>query len=281
MLDYTQNPYSILTDKVNRVVAAGGNVTERYRELDNRLDEYRYRPTGWLHDLAKAVIDGEDVARVRELYTLTVAEAVGGVEGTQKGSVYGTAEHLVDQQVTNLVAAEMNKEYSDNSALPNLKALAMKFDKLWSEFVSLSKAIDPETNADQIVGKDAKVQQAWMRQRDVTAELDSVLFALASAADLAGVRGLSGNTSAYLGLVMHPSAEGQERKRLWEAWGSNGRCGRWSALLGTGEKLKAIQAPNEYTPYAAYQGVYEKHERGQIGSRPYYVDAETGERVNG
>ncbi|MBF6449507.1 hypothetical protein IU429_17695 [Nocardia elegans] len=280
-MDYTQDLYAILTDKVNRVVAAGGTVTQRYRDLDNRLDEYRYRPAGWLHDLATAVINGEDIDRVRELYTLTVAEAVGGVQGTQKGSVYGTAENLVDQQVTNLVAAEMSKEYSANSAMPNLKVLATKFDKLWSEFVSLSKIVDPETNADQIVGKDAKVQQAWLRQLEVKAELDSVLFALGTAADLAGTRGITGNANTYLGLVMHPSAEGQARKRVWEAWGSDGRCGRWSPLIGLGETLKAIQAPNEYTPYAAYQGVYEKHERTQWGSRPYYVDAETGERVNG
>lgn len=270
MLEYRLDAYAELTDKVSVVTAAGGKVTQRYQDVDARYDEYQYRATGWIHELLEAVVNGEPIEKIRQLHALTLADAVGSVQGTAAYSASGTATDLIDKQVRDRIAAELIREYATVSN-DNLKLIGELFNKDWAEFVSVSKLIDPEVSAESIVGIDQKVQQAWIRSLELSKRLNTLLNALRAAADLAGVRGLH-DIDSLIGLACPTSGVGKERRALWAAWDAEGRTGRWGALVAADVDVVAIDAASKYRGYAR-----PRQEVKAKGGAQYWVDPEDGE----
>ena len=66
-----------------------------------------------------------------------------------------------------------------------------------------------------------------------------------------------------LPLVIDPA--GLHRRRVWEAWKSEGRTGRWGALLGVGARIRAADLGNiepYRTPKPFVRKVFPTGERG-------------------
>jgi hypothetical protein len=273
MLEYTESAYTTHTRNVRLVADHGGKIPKRWTELDTNLDAYRYRTRGWLHDLTQAVINGVDESEIRKLHALTLADAVGSVQGTAAGQAYGTAETMVDKQIENSVAAEMIKEYAA-VADENLKLVGDQFSLNWVQFQKIAEQVNPDADAATLVGKPMNLQAAWMNAADLAAELDKGLVAVRAAAEL--VRLNLRTNDSLIGLVCPTTGTGGERRALWTAWDSDGRTGKWGALLKAGIEVKPIGSAREYRAYARPQ-MTNKVEPTGTGFRQTWVDSEDSE----
>jgi hypothetical protein len=90
---------------------------------------------------------------------------------------------------------------------------------------------------------DEKQRRAWLDAADRAADLETLLPLLQAAAVLAGAPdAATDDTELYVPLVVANVGK-LHRRRLWEAWASPGRCGRWSALHRIGGKIDAHRKP--------------------------------------
>ena len=69
--------------------------------------------------------------------------------------------------------------------------------------------------------------------------------ALAAAAALGGVD--TRRDEAVLPLVVDPA--GVHRRRIWEAWATKGRAGRWPAIITAGAQISAGPLDQVSSPY--------------------------------
>jgi len=58
----------------------------------------------------------------------------------------------------------------------------------------------------------------------------------------------------------------QHRRRVWEAWDANGRCGRWSALHARGIPIRALPNLGDFELYRLPEPV--QHVQQQIAGQP-------------
>lgn len=73
-----------------------------------------------------------------------------------------------------------------------------------------------------------------------------MMAALAAAASLCGIA--TGQQEQLLALVCDPG--GLHRRRVWEAWNTTGRTGRWTPLVTLGVVIRAADLDG-FTPYRA------------------------------
>lgn len=265
-----ENPYSIHTERVRLVASHGGTIPERWLEIDNNYEQFKYRQVSYVYDLAQAVINGESEEVLNDLHTLAIAVAMGSQPGTATGQVAGTAEAMIDNHVRQQVTAALVKEYSKVSA-ENFKKVGDNLALNIQQFRALAEKVDPDVGSDAVVGKPMDVQTAWMNALDLAAELDAGLDALRAAAALEG-RILS-KSDQLVGLICPTTGTGAERRKLWAAWDSDKRTGKWGALVKAGIDLKPIESVREYRSYARPKAV-NKVERVNGGIRQTWVDAE-------
>jgi hypothetical protein len=273
--------YGMHVDSVELVVSAGGQVPAEWtRTKESYEEKYLNRSDMFTLRLVESIVDaGSTSEDVSEFRAITLADAVAGTQGTAAGNAYGTASAILDTEVRRSIAGKLISQY-DKVSEPNLKVVAKAFDAEWKRFTELASKVDPEISPDQLIGKPMDVQTAWLEIAGVAQRLDYLLNVLGEALNMASTLPRVKDSDSALGLILSSEAKGVARKRVWDAWHSTGRCGRWPALLALGETVKAVDTAKSYTKYGQYQGVIEKHERVGYGMRPYHVDAETGERVN-
>jgi hypothetical protein len=218
-----------------RAAAAGGAVIPaEWEALRQRLDNLtniggNHNPM--LDRLISALIDGTD-ADIPALYAAALAEA----NDTAKGKVVGPTRHAV--------LAKMRALYG-KAATKNFGLVGAKFNETAKQFADRATLIDPETTALAIIDALAEtdnpdeVRQAWNDVESYAHRLDELVPALATAAALAGIPNTD-TEPVLLALVCHPGDK--HRRRVWEAWTSQGTCGKWAALHRLGVTIRAYRA---------------------------------------
>jgi hypothetical protein len=161
------------------------------------------------------------------------------------------------------------------TAADNYSAIAKGYDEAAGKLAGCAAAVDITLDAEKIVGLSAKAGTAWMDSATVAAELDGLLAALVGAANLAGIATVSvaGGplTGAVIALACDPGTA--HRRRVFEAWESRGRCGRWAALLALGVTLRAADLDG-FAPYADPKPLEVRQQRSGMGVRQVTVDPE-------
>lgn len=154
----------------------------------------------------------------------------------------------------------------------NYAKVGAEFDATANDFTTSANKCDPETDSDTVVGQPHSVQTAWLDCAKFVARLDRLVPVLQSAAELCGIS--TAYDTALLPLVIDPF--GLHRRRCWEAWKRDGgRCGRWSALVALGARIRAADldgfGPNR-EPKALIHKQFPTSERGIY--RPVVIDPE-------
>jgi hypothetical protein len=89
-----------------------------------------------------------------------------------------------------------------------------------------------------------------------------ILHAGAQLADVPATarRDVGGVAAIVLPLCCNPGEEPGDRRRSWDAWHADGRCGRWSALVAAGVELRALPASRQanFQVYHAPEPLVEK-----------------------
>ncbi|WP_431939415.1 hypothetical protein [Nocardia grenadensis] len=270
MLGEFYDAYEAHTTNARLVAAHGGTLSKRWHEIDNNYDAYRYRQASWAHDLAQAVIEGKPESELNQMHALAMAAAIGSQNGTYTGQVGGTAEAMINTHVRERVTAALVQEYNKTSA-DNFKAVGAHLGLNLQQFRSLAEQIDPDTDPAKLVGIPMEQQQAWLKAAEVVADIEAGFNAFRAAAALEG-RVLKASDS-LLGLVCPTTGTGADRRKLWDAWDSKGRTGRFGALIKAGFEVNPIGSVREYRSYARPQAV-NKMERINGGIRQTWVDSE-------
>ena len=245
--------------RVARIAEHGGTVPTAYRKAENRWDAWIEASNDQpLTALAAAYADGADedtLATLRAAALITEA---------------ATAPQLatVRNSVAPAAYAALRAAYAPQ-AVKNYTKIAEQYDSAAAEFTRLADIIDPETDAKNLVSADENTRRAWLEAELIAGKLDALTTILADAAILAGTN--VNSEPAMIGLLTDPRTA--HRRRVWEAWNSNGRCGKWSALLALNVDLRAADL-DEHTPYREPRPLEVQHIRGNIGVRSVTIDPE-------
>ena len=245
--------------RVGRIAENGGTVPTAYRTAEQRFDAWIEASTASpMTALAAAYADGADEG------TLATLRAAALLAETATAPQLAT----VRNSVAPAAYAALRAAYAPQAA-KNYSKLAEQYDAAVAEFVRLAGIIDPETDAKSLVSADEETRRAWLEAEMVAGKLDALTSILADAAILAGVN-VNGKP-ALIGLLTDPKSA--HRRRVYEAWNSNGRCGRWSALVALNVDLRAADL-DEHTPYREPRPLEVQHIRGNIGVRSVTIDPE-------
>ena len=230
--------------------------------MDPVLSDPRLRIDQYLRDVDTIVGQGGAVSdafgKIRAGWTAATTDSTAGELERKILEAIATGDALVVEQAMTVAAAAtitrskirervargvvpaLRTAYAE-SASGNYSTIAKRFDAAAARFVACASATDVTAPAERIVALDAKSRETWMDAETAAAELDAVLAALVNAANLAGIATTdrSGGflTGSLIALATDPGAS--HRRRVFEAWASKGRCGRWAALLSAGATLKA------------------------------------------
>ncbi|NKY35232.1 hypothetical protein HGA13_19470 [Nocardia speluncae] len=268
---FNENAYDLHTSNARLVAAHGGTLSKRWHEIDNNYDAYRYRQASWAHDLAQAVIEGKPESELNQMHALAMAAAIGSQNGTYTGQVGGTAEAMINTHVRERVTAALVQEYNKTSA-DNFKAVGAHLGLNIQQFRALAEQVDPDTDPAKLVGIPMEQQQAWLQAAEVVADIEAGFNAFRAAAALEG-RVLTKNDS-LVGLVCPTTGTGADRRKLWDAWDSKGRTGRFGALIKAGIEVNPIGSVREYRSYDRPMSE-NKIVRGAMGGmQQFLVDSE-------
>lgn len=246
-------------DRVGRVAEYGGTVPAAYRTAEKRFDAWiEASNASPMAALAAAYADGADED------TLATLRAAALLAET------ATAPQLaaVRNSVAPAAYAALRAAYAPQ-AVKNYTKLAEQYNSTAAEFVRLADIIDPETDAKNLVSADEETRRAWLEQELIAGKLDALTSILADAALLAGTN--VNSEPALIGLLTDPKSA--HRRRVYEAWNSSGRCGKWSALVALNVDLRAADL-DEHRPYREPRPLEVQHIRGNIGVRSVTIDPE-------
>ena len=245
--------------RVALVAEHGGGVPTAYRKAENRWDAWLEASTASpMAALTAAYADGADED------TLATLRAAALLAETATAPQLAT----VRNSVAPAAYAALRAAYAPQ-AVKNFAKLAAHYNSTAAEFVRLADVIDPETDAKNLVSADEDTRRAWLEQELIAGKLDTLAPILADAALLAGTN--TNGKPALIGLLTDPKSA--HRRRVYEAWDSNGRCGRWSALVALNVDLRAADL-DEHTPYREPRPLEVQHIRGNIGVRSVTIDPE-------
>jgi hypothetical protein len=141
------------------------------------------------------------------------------------------------------------------SAIPNYAAMVALFDAQAGRFVATTRQVDVETPAAGMVDETDKARRAWLDAERDSGRLTALIGPLHAAARLTGrvpaemPRDSGGRDACLIPLCCNTTD--LHRRRVWEAWNAEGRCGRWSALVTLGAEIRALPA-NQLEGFEAY-----------------------------
>ena len=245
--------------RVGRISEYGGTIPTAYRKAEQRFDAWIEASTASpMAALVAAYADGADED------TLATLRAAALITET------ATAPQLaaVRNSVAPSAYAALRAAYAP-TAVKNYSKLSEQYDAAVAEFVRLADIIDPETDAKNLVSADEETRRAWLALELIAGKLDTLAPILADAAILAGTN--VNSEPAMIGLLTDPKSA--HRRRVYEAWNSNGRCGKWSALIALDVDLRAANL-DEHRPYREPRPLEVQHIRGAIGVRSVTIDPE-------
>lgn len=246
-------------DRVARIAEHGGTVPSAYRKAENRWDAWLEASNASpMTALTAAYADGADED------TLATLRAAALITETATAPQLATVRNSVAPAAYSALRAAYAPQ-----AVKNYSKLAEQYNTAAAEFVRLADVIDPETDARNLVSADEDTRRAWLEQELIAGKLDALAPILADAALLAGTN--TNGKPAMIGLLTDPRTA--HRRRVWEAWNSNGRCGKWSALIALDVDLRAADL-TEHRPYREPRPLEVQHIRGNIGVRSVTIDPE-------
>ena len=246
-------------DRVARIAEHGGTIPTAYRKAEQRWDAWiEASNASPMTALTNAYADGADED------TLATLRAAALITETATAPQLATVRNSVAPAAYSALRAAYAPQ-----AVKNYTKLAEQYDAAAAEFVRLAQIIDPETDAKNLVSADEETRRAWLEAEMVAGKLDALTSILADAAILAGVN--VNSEPAMIGLLTDPRTA--HRRRVYEAWNSNGRCGKWSALVALGVDLRAANL-DEHRPYREPRPLEIQHIRGNIGVRSVTIDPE-------
>lgn len=254
---------SQLTSKVTTVTAAGGTTTDDYNRILDRWQDFGSQEHSAQQQLNAAILGNETPERIAELNALALAELAGPMHQAD-----------VRNEVAAAVYPALLKE-SNSTADHNYETLRRKFNSTASDFMKAFKVAHPETDPANLLSADAKTRTAWATASVLAQDLTAQLHALTQAAQLAGIRIKSND--AQLALTI--TTEGLHRRRVWEAWETQGRTNQWAAVLDAGAHIQA-PALEDYKPYRRPAPMETQMVREGIGYRPVDIDPEDADYAN-
>ena len=248
---------------VERIVASGGEIPDDFRAIAEA-----WRAVGI--DAARAV-QAVEQAVASGASPETVQSATLAAATTQTaGAVAGVRKRIAPAVLRALGAAYQPVGRS------NYNAIARLFDEAAGRFTACAEKAPVAQGPESVVGVPSKVGQAWIEAADHAAELDRLLPLLSLSAEMTGAISDKGGDDArmddwHLGLCCDPGTA--HRRRLWEAWESRGRVGRWGALLALGCTIRAADL-GTFAFYRRPKPMETRTQRVGPGYRQYKVDPE-------
>lgn len=173
--------------------------------------------------LAAAILDGADPDQIHQLHAAALAEAAA------------TSVHAAS--VVNHVAAPLNQ--AARAAWADVQGTVMtaakaRYEKAVKTFTKHAAVVDPELDANAVVKLNTAERNAWLGAQEAAGELQT-------AADLlvlvASVSGRPDTPEHVLSLVCTPGEH--HRRKVWDAYETKGKTGRWGALHALGVTLEA------------------------------------------
>jgi hypothetical protein len=254
---------STFTAQVESIVTAGGTITEKFRTIAARWDDYSSNDHTMQDELNAAILDpGTTSERLAHLRILAEAEAASSPV---------TAATVRNTAAAEVVAA-LRVEYRTVAAA-NYDTIREAFNAKAGELVKALETTDSEASAENIVKATAKERAAWSDGPALAIELSALLGTLHTAATLAGLRAYTGKLDSILiGLTVN--AEGLHRRRVWEAWdNTTSRAGRWRELWNLGATIEAPEL-DDAKPYREPAPMETRAQHIGTGVRQYVHDPE-------
>lgn len=254
---------STFVSEVEGLIDAGATITEKFRTIAHRWEEFSEAEHHAQEDLNRAILDPNSTEE--EIATLRArAYAENSATPMDQATVRNSAgAHIL---------AALRREYA-TVAVANYESIRAKFNKTAERFEKTLNIVDAEARPEELMSAPAKTRAAWAESPMIALELSSVLGSLHTAAILAGLTPSTGGTAPTLiGLTI--DATGLHRRRVWEAWeNTSGRAGKWYALWKLGA---TIEAPTleDAKPYREPAPFETRAERGAIGIRQFKHDPE-------
>lgn len=225
------DPITDFFTNIDAVTAAGIKLPPEFTELRERLRRFTVLETPCRDRLRAELINPSTDADLDLLRAAAMIETE-----VQAHKLNGAARHWI---------AERLREINSAVAAENYGLLAKRFDKLAADFTTATKTVDVEADPGTLISAPERQRKTWIEAELLAQGLTEAMPALQAAALLAGVTDVRGTD--VLALVADPGDELTGRQ-VWTAWYSNGRCGRWSALVAAGVTLRAAKL-DEYSRY--------------------------------
>jgi hypothetical protein len=241
---------------VGIVAKSGIPAPARWTELSDRLDAYLTMDNSYADALAAAVINPTKTTDLPLLRALAAAEQSAGITSlTHSPQVIATINGTVVAAVETAMAEAIAPVAADN-----YRKVAELFNTAAAAFTTAAQAANAEADARTMVTADDAQRQAWLAAEVNAATLTDLIPPLLAAAQLTGLRiDLADEriNEAWWSAVIDPAAifgltvdaGTLHRRRAWDAFNTEGgRCGRWSALIAAGARIRAA-ALDDYAPY--------------------------------
>jgi len=218
-----RDPLDVHISKVHTVETAGVPAPAEWSALQQRLTDFLHMGTPVQDQLIAAILAGDqdDIARLR-----AAAFAEAHVQPQVNRAVAGAGY----QRLLEVYAPVARKNYQQ---------VAEQFDRAAGEFTAAASVVDPDVGAEQVITGSENQRVAWAEIPRLAARIDTLMGPLRAAAELADVP--TKQKEAQLPLVVDP--DGVHRRRIWEAWwNTDGRAGRWAAIIKAGATIRAFPA---------------------------------------
>ena len=217
---------------IDALIAQGGVVTDAFEKIRAGWQAANSGPT-------------EQDLQARALDAIKTGDPEAVDQAMTRCAVARLDNSHTRGRIAHAVLPALQAAYAE-SAAANYIALAGMYDKAAAKLAACASTVDITLDAEKIVGLDAKSRTAWMDAALAAKELDGRFAALSDAATLAGIP-VSADRGSRIALACDPGTA--HRRRVFEAWESKGRCGRWAGLLALGVTLRAATLEG-FTPYA-------------------------------
>lgn len=269
-------------DQALRLISGVAELPPEIVTLRGRLSDFTVRTGTPMADrLAAAVLDADTDADTDLLWSASLAEAA---------STPASHNDLLNT-IRSRVHAQIREHYAAH-AIAVYESVGEKFTAAAEAFTAAAATVDPETPAELIIDATDRIRKAWRSAEIHAAELHRLLEPLLAAAVLAKICG--DDADALLPLTV--DTDGLHRREVWSAWETEqredqemravaahsifatdaptrSRCGRWSALLALGAKLRACPA-DAFTEYRRPRPMQARVENTEAGPRRTLIDPE-------
>ncbi|HYB34400.1 MAG TPA: hypothetical protein VEF72_00395 [Mycobacterium sp.] len=261
------DPFAEHTRLVDEVASAGASPPGEWMKLRKRfrafLDMGGRAPMQ--HRLVDAVVTGSDA-------DIVALRAAAHAEQLEQPKVVAAVRDAILQRMQEVYRPVATEQYGK---------VVDVFDSAANKFTAAAQVINPETPAAEMVGASDELRRNWLDADILARQLTTLIGPLHAAARLTGTvpesagRDGGGKDAVLLPLVCDPGE--LHRRRVWEAWEAKGRCGRWSALVAHGVRLRGWPADQleAFGPYRPAKPLEERYEPVALGiSERHLVDPE-------